>query len=141
MAAGYSGTPLVRKLGLRPGWRVAVLGGPDGLAGLLGELPPGLRLVGRLSADLDAAWLFVTTRRELERRLPDVLARLPVDGTLWISWPKRASGVATDVNEHVLREVVLPTGWVDIKVAAVDEVWSGLRFALRRELRPTPGPS
>ena len=64
-----------------------------------------------------------------------MLGRLPPDGTLWISWPKRASGVPTDVNENVLREVVLPTGWVDIKVAAIDETWSGLRFALRRELR------
>jgi hypothetical protein len=141
VAAGYSGTPLVRKLGLRPGWRVAVLGGPDGLDELLGELPAGLRLVGRLSGGLDAVWLFVTTRRELERRLPDVLAPLPAEGTLWISWPKRTSGVATDITEHVLRDVVLPTGWVDIKVAAVDDVWSGLRFALRRELRPTRDPS
>jgi hypothetical protein len=135
MAAGYSGTPLVRKLGLAEGWRVAVLGGPGHLEQLLGELPPGLRIVRRLSGELDAAWLFVVTRRELERRLPPVLAHLPQDGTLWISWPKRASGVATDVNENVLREVVLPTGWVDIKVAAIDETWSGLRFALRRERR------
>jgi hypothetical protein len=135
MSAGYSGTPLVRKLGLRPGWRVAVLDGPDGVADLLGELPPGLRLVRRLSGELDAVWIFVVTRRELERRLPDAIARLPPDGTLWISWPKRASSVPSDVTEHVLREVVLPTGWVDIKVAAIDETWSGLRFALRRELR------
>lgn len=135
MAAGYSGTPLVRKLGLAAGWRVAVLGGPEHLEQLLGELPDGLRLVRRLAGELDAAWIFVVTRRELERRLPPVLARLPQDGTLWISWPKRASGVATDITENVLREVVLPTGWVDIKVAAVDETWSGLRFALRRELR------
>jgi hypothetical protein len=137
MSAGYSGTPLVRKLGLRPGWRLAVLGAvPEGLDDLLGELPAGLRVVRRLGGGLDAAWIFVVTRRELERRLPGVLARLPPGGTLWISWPKRASGVPTDVTEHVLREVILPTGWVDIKVAAVDETWSGLRFALRRDQRP-----
>jgi hypothetical protein len=135
VSAGYSGTPLVRKLGLRPGWRIAVLDGPSELGTLLGELPDGLRVVRRLGAGLDAVWLFVRTRRELERRLPEVLERLEVDGTLWISWPKRSSGVPTDVTETVLREVVLPTGWVDVKVAAVDETWSGLRFALRRELR------
>jgi hypothetical protein len=135
MAAGYSGTPLVRKLGLRPGWRVAVVGGPADLTPLLGDLPDGLQIVRRLAGEIDAAWLFVVTRRDLERRVPTALARLPVTGTLWISWPKRASGVPTDVTENVLREVVLPTGWVDIKVAAIDETWSGLRFALRRELR------
>jgi hypothetical protein len=135
MSAGYSGTPLVRKLGLRPGWRVAVLQGPEGLDELIGELPPGVRIVRRLGDGIDAAWIFVVTRAELERRLPEVLRRLPPDGTLWISWPKRASGVSTDVTENVLREVVLPTGWVDIKVCAVDETWSGLRFALRRDLR------
>jgi hypothetical protein len=141
MSAGYSGTPLVRKLGFRAGWRVAVVGGPDDLEPLLGELPDGLRVVRRLSGRADAVWLFVVTRRELERRLPAALAKLPPDGTLWLSWPKRASGVATDISENVLREVVLPTGWVDIKVAAIDETWSGLRFALRRELRPTHVPS
>lgn len=135
MSAGYSGTPLVRKLGLRPGWRVAVLQGPAGLDELLGELPAGLRIVRRLGGGIDAAWIFVVTRAELERRLTEVLRRLPPDGTLWISWPKRTSGVPTDVTENVLREVVLPTGWVDIKVCAVDETWSGLRFALRRDLR------
>jgi hypothetical protein len=135
VSAGYSGTPLVRKLGFRPGWSVAVLGGPEQLDDLLGELPDGLRIVRRLSTGLDAVWIFAVERRELERRLSDALGRLRDDGTLWISWPKRSSGVPTDITENVLREVVLPTGWVDIKVAAVDETWSGLRFALRRELR------
>lgn len=135
MPAGYSGTPLVRKLGLRPGWRVAVLGAPEGLDELLGELPEGLRIVRRLAEGIDAAWIFVLARRDLERRLPELLRRLPPGGTLWISWPKGASGVPTDVTENVLREIVLPTGWVDIKVAAIDETWSGLRFALRRSER------
>jgi hypothetical protein len=135
MAAGYSGTPLVRKLGFVPGWRVAVLGGPEHVEALLGDLPDGLTIVRRLTGSLDAVWLFVVTRRDLERRLPAVLRNLPQEGTLWISWPKRASGVPTDVSENVLREVVLPTGWVDIKVAAIDDTWSGLRFALRREHR------
>ena len=136
MSAGYSGTPLVRKLGFRPGWRVAVLGAlPENLDELLGELPPGMRILRRLGDGLDAAWIFVVSRRELERRVAEALSRLPPDGTLWLSWPKRSSGVPSDVTENVLREVVLPTGWVDIKVAAIDETWSGLRFALRREER------
>jgi hypothetical protein len=108
---------------------------PDDLEGLLGELPAGVRILRRLADTLDAAWIFVVDRRELERRVPEALSRLPPDGTLWISWPKRASGVPSDVTENVLREVVLPTGWVDIKVAAIDETWSGLRFALRRAQR------
>jgi hypothetical protein len=136
MAAGYSGTPLVRKLGLRPGWRVAVVGGPSDLTPLLGrDLPDGLEIVNRLDGPVDAVWMFLVWRRELDLNLARALACLPPDGTLWLSWPKRASGVPTDVTENVLREVVLPTGWVDIKVAAIDETWSGLRFALRRELR------
>jgi hypothetical protein len=136
--SGYSGTPLARKLGLKAGWRLAVLDGPDDVEALLGDgAPAGLRIVRRLAPPLDAVWLFATERRVLERRLPAVLERLPADGTLWLSWPKKASDVATDITEDVLREVVLPTGWVDTKVAAVDATWSGLRFALRRELRPT----
>jgi hypothetical protein len=135
VAAGYSGTPLVRKLGIEPGWRVAVVDGPDGLEALLGELPDGVELVRGLDGKVDAVWLFATTRGALEGALDGAIASLPRDGTLWISWPKRASGVPSDLNDHVLREVVLPTGWVDIKVAAIDDTWSGLRFALRRELR------
>jgi hypothetical protein len=131
----------VRKLGLKPGWRVALIDGPPGVEELLGELPAGVRLARRLGGSLDAVWLFAVERRALERRLPAVLAALPADGTLWISWPKRASGVATDIAEQTLRDVVLPTGWVDVKVAAVDATWSGLRFALRRELRPGRSPS
>jgi hypothetical protein len=135
MAAGYSGKPLVQKLGFREGWCVAAVGGPSDLEGLLGELPSGLRLGHRLDQQVDAVWLFVVSRRELELNLARALACLGPDGMLWISWPKRSSGIATDLSDTVLRELVLPTGWVDIKVAAIDDEWSGLRFALRRELR------
>jgi hypothetical protein len=135
VSAGYSGTPLVKKLGFREGWRIAILGGPADVVSLLGELPAGVELVHRLDGELDAVWLFVVSRHELDLNLPSALACLPVAGTLWISWPKRASGIPTDLSENVLREVVLPTGWVDIKVAAIDDEWSGLRFALRRGLR------
>jgi hypothetical protein len=136
MAAGYSGKPLVQKLGFREGWRVATAGGPSDLEGLLGELPSGLRIVQGLEQEADAVWLFVVSRRELELNLARALACLRPDGMLWISWPKKSSGIATDLGDTVLRELVLPTGWVDIKVAAIDDEWSGLRFALRRELRP-----
>ena len=135
MPAGYSGTPLVRKLGFRPGWRIGVVDGPDSLPGLLGELPEGAELIAGLGPALDAVWLFAVSRDGLEERLPAALACLPDSGMLWISWPKRSSGVTSDLTENVLREVVLPAGWVDIKVAAVDATWSALRFARRRELR------
>jgi hypothetical protein len=135
LSAGYSGTPLVKKLGFREGWRIAIVGGPVDVTTLLGELPEGVEIVHRLGGELDAVWMFVVSRHELDLNLPSALACLPVTGTLWISWPKRASGIPTDLSENVLREVVLPTGWVDIKVAAIDDEWSGLRFALRRELR------
>jgi hypothetical protein len=135
VSAGYSGTQLVKKLGFREGWRIAIVGGPAGVAALLGELPAGVEIVHGLDGGLDAVWLFVRSRAELERDLPAALEILPPTGTLWISWPKRASGIPTDLSENVLREVVLPSGWVDIKVAAIDDQWSGLRFALRRELR------
>jgi hypothetical protein len=135
LSAGYSGTPLVKKLGFREGWRIAIVGGPADVAALLGDLPNGAEIVHRLAGELDAVWLFVASRHELDLNLAAALACLPVTGTLWISWPKRASGIPTDLTENVLREVVLPTGWVDIKVAAIDDEWSGLRFALRRELR------
>jgi hypothetical protein len=135
VSAGYSGTPLVKKLGFREGWRIAIVGGPADVAALLGELPAGAEIVHGLDGGLDAVWLFVRSRTELERDLPAALEILPPTGTLWISWPKRASGIPTDLSENVLREVVLPSGWVDIKVAAIDDQWSGLRFALRRELR------
>ncbi len=106
-------------------------------------LPDAVRLVRRLppagpDAGVDLAVVFVTSRRELARRFPQVATRLPPAGALWVAWPKRASGVATDLTEDVLREVCLPLGWVDTKVCAVTDVWSGLKFVLRKENRPAP---
>jgi hypothetical protein len=135
LSAGYSGTPLVKKLGFREGWRIAIVGGPADVVALLGELPEGVEIVHRLGGELDAVWIFVVSRHELDLNLAGALACLPVTGTLWISWPKRASRIPTDLTENVLREVVLPTGWVDIKVAAIDETWSGPRLVIRKELR------
>jgi hypothetical protein len=135
MTAGYSGTPLVRKLGFKPGQRVAYIDAPDHFPALLGELPDGVDVRSGLRRPLDLVVCFVTERAALERRLPAVRPRLDPAGMLWIAWPKRSSGVVTDMTEDVVREVALPTGLVDTKVCAIDETWSGLRLVVRRELR------
>lgn len=134
-AAGYSGTPLVRKLGFRPGHRVAYINAPDGFGDLLGGLPEGVAVRARLRGPLDVIVCFVTGRAELERRLPALRGALDPAGMLWIAWPKRSSGVRTDMTEDVVRDVALPTGLVDTKVCAIDDTWSGLRLVIRRELR------
>jgi hypothetical protein len=133
--AGYSATPLARKLGFKPGCRAAFVAAPEGFETLLGELPEGVRVLGRLGRELDLVVCFVTARAELARRLPALRAALAPAGMLWIAWPKRASGVQTDMTEDVVREVALPTGLVDTKVAAIDDTWSGLRLVIRKELR------
>ena len=139
-AAGYSGTPLPRKLGIKPGHEVAVLGGPasvaDSLGGLPGVGPPRRNLSG--SDPLDVIVFFVTWRADLEARLGRLRDRMAPACGLWIAWPKRAARVPTDMTEDVVREVALPTGLVNNKVCAIDEVWSGLRLVIRRELRPPP---
>ena len=131
--AGYSGTPLAKKLGIKPGHRLAVLGGPDGFE--IDDLPAGVEPRTRLGGGCDVIVTFHTRRAELAKRLPKLAAGLDVDGGLWVAWPKRASGVATDITEDVVREVCLPTGLVDVKVCAIDDTWSGLRLCLRQELR------
>jgi hypothetical protein len=133
-AAGYSGTPLVKKLGIAEGTRVVALDAPAGFARTLGALPRGATL-GQRPAAAAVTIAFVTRRADLERRVAAVRARMPDDGALWIAWPKRASGVVTDVTEDVVRAVALPTGLVDNKVCAIDETWSGLRLVIRRALR------
>jgi hypothetical protein len=133
--AGYSGTPLVRKLGFKPGDRAAFVAAPDGFASLLGELPDGMTVRSALRGSLDLVVFFATSRAALERRLAALRRAIEPDGMLWIAWPKRASGVPTDMTEDVIRDVVLPTGLVDTKVCAIDDTWSGLRLVVRRELR------
>jgi len=132
---GYSATPLARKLGIREGSRLALLGAPDGFDAELAPLPAGVTVLRRLAPDLDVAVLFVTERRVLARRFGEAAAALTPAGGLWVAWPKRASKMPTDVTEDVLREVGLPHGLVDNKVCAVTEVWSGLRFVWRVENR------
>jgi len=129
-ATGYSGTPLARKLGFKEGMRVVYVNPPEGFA------VDGINeLRARLGKGTDLVVFFTTTRAELERRLAALRRAIEPDGMLWVAWPKRASGVRTDMTENVVREVALPTGLVDTKVCAIDEVWSGLRLVVRRELR------
>ncbi len=135
--AGYSGTPLAQKLGIKVGARVALLQAPVDFSATLAGLPDGVALTSTLSGKglLDVVVLFVTRRRELERQLPVVRRRMQPAAGFWVAWPKRASKVPTDVTEDVVRDVALPTGLVDNKVCAIDEIWSGLRLVIRRENR------
>jgi len=136
-SAGYSGTPLVRKLGVRPGARLGLIGPPDGFDATLGELPPGVRVRRRLAGGaFDVIVAFHARRAALERRLPALAGALDPAGGLWIAWPKRASGVPSDVTEDVVRTLGLAAGLVDNKVCAVDAVWSGLRLVYRVRDRP-----
>lgn len=136
-SAGYSGTPLPRKLGIKPGARVALLDAPEGFESTLGSLPQGVtvgRRLGRRPHDVIVA--FFARRSLLERRLRVLAAALDPAGGLWIAWPKRASGVPTDVTENVVRTRALAAGLVDNKVCAIDDVWSGLRLVYRLHDRP-----
>jgi hypothetical protein len=130
--AGYSGTPLHRKLGIKPGHRVLLLDAPDGFeSGTLGALPDGVRVARRASGTADVIVAFHTRRAALARRLPALRERMDPAAGLWIAWPKRSSGMATDLTEDVVREVALANALVDNKVCAVDETWSGLRLVIR----------
>ena len=131
--AGYSGSPLYRKLGIKPGDVVGVLGAPPGW--VIEGLPDGVVLRSRAQGPLDVVVAFFEERVKIERRLPALIRALRPDGSLWIAWPRRAAGHVSDIGDNVLREIILPTGLVDTKVAALDEHWSGLRFVWRRELR------
>lgn len=126
-----SGTPLPRKLGIKAGARVGLIAAPAGFEETLGELPPGVAIRRRARGPLDVIVAFHTRRTELERRVASLRAALDPAGGLWIAWPKRASGVASDLGDHDVRELGLAAGLVDNKVCAIDEVWSGLRFVNR----------
>jgi hypothetical protein len=129
--AGYSGTPLPRKLGIKERATVAFAGAPDGFDATLGELPEGVRVKSRLAGPLDVIVFFVTRRTDLERRFERLAGALDPTGGLWIAWPKRASGVETDMTEDVARDIGVAHGLVDNKVCAIDDVWSGLRLVIR----------
>ena len=134
--AGYSGTPLPQKLGIKEQHKICLLGAPRGFAELLGALPAGVSVATKLAmAPLDVIVFFTKDRAELVKRLADLRARMQPAAGLWIAWPKKSSGVATDITEDVIRAVALPTGLVDNKVCAIDATWSGLRLVIRRENR------
>lgn len=135
-SAGYSGTPLAKKLGIDTGCRLLLLGAPDGYLDLLAPLPADVTFAARASSRIDLAQVFVTRREDLARRLVALRTALSPQAAVWVSWPKKASGVASTVSEDVVREVALPLGFVDVKVCAVDAVWSGLKLVVRRALRP-----
>jgi hypothetical protein len=133
--AGYSSRSLIDKLGIKPRTRIAIVNPPRGYRSTLGKLPPGVTVTALVRGVLPFIHFFTPNRHELEARLPSLLRALAPDGTLWVSWPKKASGVATDITEDVIRALALPTGLVDVKVAAIDDVWSGLKLVRRLENR------
>jgi hypothetical protein len=132
--AGYSGTPLAAKLGIREGSRLFLSGAPKNYLKLV-ALPEGARIVTKIDGKTDITHVFVTEKTRLASLLRASLARIRPDASIWISWPKKSSKVPTDITEDTVREVALPMGLVDIKVCAVDEVWSGLKLVLRRKNR------
>jgi len=132
MPAGYSGTPLVKKLGIKEGFRLRIINEPENYFALLGDLPIG---VSRVDSLADFIHFFTKEKEELIRVLPQLKLSLEKNGMLWVSWPKKASKVATDVSDAAVREAGLAIGLVDIKVCAVDEVWSGLKFVYRTKDR------
>lgn len=133
--AGYSGTPLAQKLGIKAGQRVVLINGPAAYRKLLAPLPKTVSFSTKADRDAPFIHLFVQDRKTLERELSRLRKLVADTGILWISWPKKSSGVTTDVTEDVIREVALPLGFVDVKVCAVDQTWSGLKLMIRRENR------
>jgi hypothetical protein len=133
--AGYSGTPLAQKLGIKPGATVVVINAPTNYQKLLGKSASDARFTIRVGADANFIHFFTKHRAELEKQLDRLRTKLADSGTLWVSWPKKSSGVTTDITEDVIRAVALPLGFVDTKVCAVDETWSGLKLMIRRENR------
>ena len=134
-SAGYSGTPLVKKLGLQPGLTVQVIDAPAPYERLVDGLPPDLKFVSRTTATTRFVHVFAHEAARLQRALVALRDKLPGDATVWVSWPKKASGVATDISENTVRELALPLGFVDVKVCAIDATWSGLKLVVRKALR------
>jgi hypothetical protein len=133
--AGYSGTPLPQKLGIKPGLAVVIINAPTNYRRLLGAIPEGVTFFDRLKPDSSFVHVFIKKRSELEKRLAVLREKVADIGTVWVSWPKRSSGVPTDVTEDVVRAVALPLGFVDVKACAIDETWSGLKLMVRRSNR------
>jgi len=133
--AGYSGTPLVKKLGIKEGFSFIVVNRPKNYGELIGELPSMAKEVKQNFREADFIHLFVKSSEEMKGSLPKLMKQLKLDGMIWVSWYKKSAGIPTDVTEDVIRSIALPMGLVDVKVCAVDEQWSGLKLVLRKELR------
>lgn len=133
--AGYSATPLPQKLGIKPGTIVVAIDPPENYRKLLDPIPSGVNFATRLVGNTKFVHLFATRRSELARQLATLRKKIADDASLWVSWPKKSSKVPTDITEDVIRAVALPLGFVDIKVCAVDDTWSGLKLMIRREQR------
>ena len=134
-ASGYSGTPLAKKLGLKPGMRAWFLGMPDSVRAEVERDAPAIERLETPEPPVELAHIFVTSCAALDCELRMLLPLIARDGMIWVSWPKKASKVPTDISEDVIRALALPLGLVDVKVCAVDEIWSGLKLVIRRELR------
>jgi hypothetical protein len=135
--AGYSGTPLATKLGIKPSNVVGVINAPEHFPALVVPLPDGVEIVTGVRGRRDVVVAFFVRRTDLERHLAAMTKAVFPAGAIWVAWPKKASKVATDITEDIVRAVALPTGLVDNKVCAIDEVWSGLRLVVRKERRGT----
>jgi hypothetical protein len=135
--AGYSETPLSKKLGLKSPILLVTVNAPQEYLGWLGELPEGVRVVSKMTEPVQAVHIFVTEREILKKSLATLRGRLEQNGFVWVSWPKKSSKVETDITEDSIREVALPLGFVDIKVCAVSDVWSGLKLVIRKSERTT----
>jgi len=133
--AGYSGTPLVKKLGIKKGFKIYVRNSPYKYGELLNEVPKEVEIGKKLSSDMDMVHLFTKSKQELESEIKKYISKIKPSGMIWVSWPKKASKVTTDITEDVIREIVLPLGLVDVKVCAVNETWSGLKLVIRKENR------
>ena len=129
--AGYSSTPLPKKLGIKEGSRIALINAPKDFPQALGELPHNAEIVARVTKPLDIALLFVTTERALLRDFEKLSAKLVSNGMIWVAWPKKSSGVATDLSFDRVQRIGLDAGLVDVKICAIDDVWSGLKFVYR----------
>jgi len=133
--AGYSGTPLSAKLGIKAGYEIHLVGAPDEYLQLVEPIPEDVKIAARLSRNTDLVHVFTSRKSELAKALHSYRGKLKPNAVVWVSWPKKAAKVPTDITEDTVREVALPLGFVDIKVCAVTEVWSGLKLVIRKELR------
>lgn len=129
--AGYSGTPLQKKLGIKPGMRVVFINQPPNYQSTLGKLPPDLQILTRPGKDMDLLHLFCGSLNDLQKKLPIAKKSLSKNGLLWVSWIKKSAKIETDVGEADVRRLGLDLGLVDVKICAVDETWSGLKFVYR----------